>query len=231
MNFLNLDFSYTEGDLFLQDDGLRKSISQLADQSYYDINPLLDRIYAVNDIAFVAKEGQTVVGVLVFSFKNRIKIDIGGHSYTAIYNGFAVTSLHFRNQKIMQQLIVYATKEFNLRINSVSNELLFYAITSNPYALRAYRKISSYMEPFIDGSFSEKGSYLVSLLKGQLGLTVQEDIHPFKFTSSLPQRYSSFEKNNLTNAPVHEKTLLENLNVVEAFGDRVILFWIPDGTF
>jgi hypothetical protein len=225
-NFL-LTYDVLEDDAFKENEYLKDVLVHLVGQSYMNPTDLIERVYSVNDIAFVAKIDTEIVGILLFNFQNRCTVVLENQSFSAIYNGYAVTDLRYRNQRIIQKLIAFATAEFNRRIEQTNTQLLLYAITSNPYALRAYRNVCDYMEPFSDGSFSEQGSKLVTRLKKELGITVFEDAHPFKFTTSLPQRYSDFEQVNLDKAPEAEKLFLQRLGVIETMGDRVIFFWGP----
>lgn len=222
-----LSYSILEHDLFIDNSILKARILQLVGKSYQNPEQLIERIYAINDTAFVAKIGNEIVGVLLFNYSNRTTFSVNGYPFVAIYNGYAVTDIRFRNQRVIQRLIEFSTKEFNSRINDNLTKLLLYAITSNPFALRAYRKVCEYMEPFENGSYTEFGAELVIKLKHQLGITIHEDSHPFKFTTSLPQRYSYFEQVNLANAPDSEKLFLQNLGVDESIGDRLIFFWGP----
>ncbi|GAB2558048.1 hypothetical protein [Spirosoma aerophilum] len=231
MENLFLTFDIVEGQLFTQDESIRKRMFQLVGQSYVNPAQLINRIYAVNDIAFVARINTEIVGVLLFNYQDRCSITVGNQTFLAIYNGYAVTDLQYRNQRIIQKLVAFATEEFNQRIQLLNSRLLLYAITSNPYALRAYRTVCDYMEPFADGSYTEYGSHLVTQLKSELGISVFEDAHPFKFTTSLPQRYSLFEQVNLDKAPEAEKLFLQKLGVHEVQGDRVIFFWGPQDLF
>ncbi|QIP13189.1 hypothetical protein G8759_11415 [Spirosoma aureum] len=225
-NFL-LTYDILEDDAFKENAYLKNVLVHLVGQSYLNPTDLIERVYSVNDIAFVAKLGADVVGILLFNYQKRCTVVLENQRFSAVYNGYAVTDLRYRNQRIIQNLISFATAEFNRRIEKTNSKLLLYAITSNPYALRAYRNVCEYMEPFSDGSFSERGSQLVSRLKNELGITVLEDAHPFKFTTSLPQRYSDFEQVNLDKAPEAEKLFLQRLGVIETMGDRVIFFWGP----
>jgi hypothetical protein len=231
MENLLLAFEIVEGQLFIQNRSIKERMFQLVGQSYVNPSHLINRIYAVNDIAFVARINAEIVGVLLFNYHDRCLITVGNKSFLAIYNGYAVTDLKYRNQRIIQKLIAFATDEFNQRIQLLDSRLLLYAITSNPYALRAYRSVCDYMEPFSDGTYTEPGSYLVTQLKRELGISVYEDSHPFKFTTSLPQRYSLFEQVNLDKAPEAEKLFLQKLGVDEGQGDRVIFFWGPKDLF
>lgn len=225
MNNEQLSFEIIEGKSFLDNQSLKSRIVELVSHSYVNTSLLIERIYSVNDIAFLALLDEKIVGVLLFCFQDRSTIWLADQKFTAIYNGYAVTDLQYRNQRIIQKLVSLATSEFTRRIQAEDSRLLLYAITSNPYALRAYRKVCEHMEPFADGSFTEQGCILVTQLKTQLGITLQEGAHPFKFTTSLPQRYSDFEQVNLENAPSSERKFLESLDVIEVRGDRVIFFW------
>ena len=223
-----LQFEFVEGYAFINHPLLRQRLYQLVSQSYKNTDQLINRIFLVNDIAFMAKDGDKIIGVLLFSFTSRCTVQTNNQQYTAIYNGYAVTDINYRNLGILQKLISFATTEFNNRIHLENSKLLLYAITSNPYALKAYRKVCAYIEPFTNGSFTETGRQIAKHLKQELGINLSDSEHPFKFTTSLPQRYSEFEQENLDKAPITEKLFLQTLGVIESLGDRILFFWLPE---
>ena len=226
MTDIYLTFDCYENEVFQHNSTLKLRLYDLIRQSYKNVAELIDRIYLVNDTAFVARDHDKIVGILFFSFKNCTSFLIRDEKFTAIYNGYAVTDLDYRNSGVLQKLIQFATQFFCSRILADDSRLLLYAITSNPYALRAYRKVCPYMEPFENGSFTENGRLIAHQLKHDLGINRQDGEHPFTFNTSLPQRYSDFEQENLSNAPDKERLFLKALGINEQAGDRIVFFWL-----
>ncbi len=226
MTDIYLMFDCYENEAFLHNSVLKERLHNLISQSYRNVAELIDRIYSVNDTAFVARNHDKIVGILFFSFEHRTTFLIHAEKFTAIYNGYAVTDLYYRNSGVLQKLIQFATQFFCSRILADDSRLLLYAITSNPYALRAYRKVCPYMEPFEDGSFTDSGRLIARQLKQDLGINRLDGEHPFTFNTSLPQRYSDFEQQNLSNAPDKERLFLRSLGINEQAGDRILFFWL-----
>ncbi|GAA4412269.1 hypothetical protein GCM10023187_39140 [Nibrella viscosa] len=224
---VDMTYERYEGNQFLENPFIRIRLHELVANSYQNADQLMHRIYSVNDIAFISRHEDKIVGIVLFSYGRRHQVLAGDRVYTAIYHGYAVTDQTYRNQGVLQNLMRIAADTFAKRLGRDTSQLLFYCVTSNPYAIRAYRKVSAYFEPFIDGSFTPAGARIVLQLKQQLGIGLKDSAHPFKFTTSLPQRYSQFERDTFSNAPIEEKKLIDTLNVLESQGDRVIFFWTP----
>ncbi|GAA4465402.1 hypothetical protein GCM10023189_45990 [Nibrella saemangeumensis] len=225
VDVLPIEFDILEGKQLTDNQAFKNRLYELVESSYQNADELIERIFAINDTAFVAIFQEKIIGILLFSYRSKHKVRAGERAYTAIYNGYAVTDLNYRNQGILQHLIANATNEFNQRISQENTRLLLYAITSNPFAVRAYWKVCEHIEPFPDGSYTDTGRIVVNQLKRELGISVEESMHPFKFTTSLPQRYSDFERQNFEFAPSKEKSFLDDLGITESIGDRLIFFW------
>ncbi|OIN60649.1 hypothetical protein [Arsenicibacter rosenii] len=228
MTDVYLTFDFCQDETFQTNAELKNRLYDLISQSYINVKELIDRIYIVNDIAFVARHQETIVGILFYSFGHRNTFYINDEKITAIYNGYAVTDLSYRNNGVLQKLIQFSTTYFCDRIKTDHARLLLYAITSNPFALRAYRKVCPYLEPFENGSFTDNGRQIARQLKQVLGINRQDGKHPFTFNTTLPQRYSDFEQQNLRQAPEKERSFLQALGVDEQAGDRIIFFWLTN---
>jgi hypothetical protein len=190
---------------------------------YKNPSDLFKRICFVNNNLIVLKNELQTIGYLFFSdIENNYFSDTNSK---IIYNGYALIVENFRNSKSLQRLLHFSENYYENKYKNLFSEIIFFAVTSNPIALRAYYKAFTTVKPELNAELENTDLIIVSQLKKILNTTVEESENPFVLRTSLPQRYSENITIEIAKSNINESQILKNLNVDEKKGDRMLFYW------
>jgi hypothetical protein len=195
---------------------------------YQNPTEIFDRIIEVNDTVFILKdlnEENKIKGYIFYNTKENLEIVVNGILKKCIYNGYALVNEAYRQTGALNDLLLYATQFYVDKYNGSYETLLFYAITSNPIAIRSYYKTFNNIRPLINETLTTEDLVIAENLKSKLFIYTENNGHPFTFKTYLPQRYTEKVRETFINTRIEEVGFLNTLGVDEKSGDRFLFYW------
>ena len=214
-------------DYFQQNHNTQTFIDSL-EECYKNPLDLFQRITSVNDTVFVMTDSENenqVIGYLFYTDTENIEITINEELTRCIYNGYAFVNERFRKTGALKNLLLFATDFYKEKYTGSYSQLLFYAVTSNPFALRGYYNVFETARPSQDGLLTQNDLLIAESLKKRLFISTDQDQHPFTFKTNLPQRYQENFRKTLNQSSLDEVKFLDKLNISEGNGDRFLFYW------
>jgi hypothetical protein len=231
LNFTNTQFIEVSDVIkyFKTDENKRLFLNSLND-CYQNPLEIFSRVSKINNNIFVLKnnENKAIKGYLFFCDKENAHFDFNDLLTKQIYNGYALINEPYRQTGALKELLLYATNFYIKKYNQKFKQLLFYAVTSNPIALRGYYKIFPTVRPLQNGQISDDDLLIADQLKANLFIEAENNGHPFTFKTNLPQRYVENIRKTFIKSELNELEFLNNLNINEQSGDRFLFYWITN---
>ena len=195
---------------------------------YQNPREVLNRILSVNNKVFVSTDTHNnhIKGYLFYNDKANTEINIADKIYKCIYNGYALINEKYRQTGALQELLEYSVACLKELHEKNGYSLLFYAVTSNPIALRGYYRILKDVSPQISKELTDEDLQVWDFLKSQLFVSTATGSVPFVLKTGLPQRYAASMRRTIKTSLVGEIDYLNSLGVNEENGDRFLFYWL-----
>lgn len=212
---------------YFSDISNKESFQQSLTDCYQNPQEILDRVLRINCTVFVSQDTteKCIKGYLFFNDTEKLELNVDGKLTKCIYNGFALVNKRYRQTGALQELIEYSMEFLKKVHNKPNRSLLFYAVTSNPIALRGYYKILLTARPQIDKELNEEDLKVAAYLKDKFFAPTEVNGHPFTFKTGLPQRYTSSVRQTINKSNIDEANYLNRLGINEGNGDRFLFYW------
>ena len=214
-------------DYFQQSHNTQNFLSSL-EECYKNSSGLFQRIIAVNDTVFIMADFEyenQIIGYLFYTDRENIEITVNEKLTRCIYNGYAFIKESYRKTGALKNLLLFATDFYKEKYSGGYLQLLFYAVTSNPFALRGYYNVFETARPSQDGLLTQDDLLIAEFLKKRLFIHTDQNQHPFTFKTDLPQRYRENFRKTFNRKDLEEVDFLNQLNIDESNGDRFLFYW------
>jgi len=194
---------------------------------YQNPHEIFQRVMKVNDLVFINKKNNgDIKGYLFYSFINDQIITINDIMHKLIYNGYAFINEKYRTTGLLQELLLFSTNYFKSVYSETFDQLLFYAVTSNPIAYRSYLNTFNTLKPKPDERISDTDILITKFLREQLLIKNECTGNPFSIRTELPQRYNENMRQTLRAPQLPETQFMHKLHINEQNGDRLLFYWV-----
>lgn len=212
---------------FKQDSNIDSFLKSLT-QCYQNPDEIFQRVLSTNNIVFTSIDSDThqIKGYLFYSDKENVEVTFENNLTKCIYNGYALVNELYRQSGTLHEILLYSTDYIKKSYENSYTTLLFYAVTSNPIALRSYYKIFKTVRPLQNGQLTEEDLMVAATLKSKLFINTKTNGHPFTFKTELPQRYVDSIRKTFVKSNLNEMNFLNSLSIDESSGDRFLFYWI-----
>lgn len=199
---------------------------QSLNECYLNADEIFQRVITVNNRVFILSDSKShqIIGYLFYCDNEYFEVNFKNNPTKCIYNGYALINSAYRQTGALKELLIYSTNYLKQEINGIES-LMFYAVTSNPIALRSYCNVFNTVRPLRNGQLTDEDKTIAMILKNKLFIETETNGHPFTFKTKLPQRYTDTIRQTLNNSNIEEVTFLKNLNINESNGDRFLFYW------
>ena len=221
------DFTVTTVDSYFRETANADLFLHSLNECYQNPIEIYDRVLCINNIAFISKDtnNNSIKGYLFYNDKEPLELTLANKLTKCIYNGYALINEPYRQTGALQELLEYSIDYLEQIHKNLYQSLLFYAVTSNPIALRGYYKILKTVRPEKGKEPTEEDLAVATYLKDKLFISTEVDRHPFTFKTGLPQRYTSSIRQSILKSHIDEVNYLNELGVNESNGDRFLFYW------
>ncbi len=195
---------------------------------YQNPTEIFERVLRINNVVFISKDtnSSNIKGYLFYNDRENLELTIANKLTKCIYNGYALINEPYRQTGALEELLEHSINFLKQKHKDLYKSLLFYAVTSNPIALRGYYKILKTVRPEKNKELTEEDLTVVTYLKDKLFVSTEVNGHPFTFKTELPQRYTNSLRQSITKSHIEEVNYLNKLGVNEINGDRFLFYWI-----
>jgi hypothetical protein len=222
---LNQSFQLNYKTDFAEDKRFHCRLKELATYSYVDTASLLDReINHCKNILYYEDSAGELLCFALFNFEPLEEIE-------TLYVGLTVCAESYKKFGLAKQLWEEIAIEAFKRQNILNSTILCWLTTPTPIVLYWFSKFLTNAEPFLDGSYTEKGKQLVEKLKRvKYSKIIAHETNPFILLKAASNTlYSPNERQRIIDA---SKKLgiqaFDNYEVDETNGDRfLILGYLP----
>lgn len=208
---------------FQDDVELHYQLIEAASSSYEDPRSILYREINRADTLYVAKSGGVVSGFFLVG-SEEIQSN-SGNSIPTLYAGFSATREDAKDTGLIYKLYRKGFEDAIEWEKRIGRSLIIWGTTATPIVFLSLHKMLPFTEPYLNGSFTEQGAEMASLIKQHINYQeIKSNSHPFVLHGVAHNTlYSEHEANRIEKINnVRGFLLFKELGIDERKSDRLL---------
>ncbi|PEN14288.1 hypothetical protein CRI94_04415 [Longibacter salinarum] len=208
---------------------LSEQLHPLIEPSYEDGWPLIRReVEQATDLYRLWESGDIHSFFLVAWHE----LEVEGRQRPAVYMGLSATDSSAKNTGRVRGLYARFIVDARRREDQLGMNVICWGTAATPSSVHAVQTLWTGAEPGVAGAYTEEGAQIARAIRRYKGAERAASEHPFVLKNEAPStRYSTVERQRIDAVKEkHNFTLLDDLGVDEACGDRLLLVASLPGT-